>query len=414
LGGLTEGKSCLKGPLSSTDCFSTADVLRNLGVKIESFSDGGELTITGMGLQGFHSPKKDLDFQNSGTGARLMLGVLASQLKLEDVIVTGDNSLRKRPMGRVVKPLREAGAMFEYLEETERLPLSLSGRLLKSIHYQSPVASAQVKSALLFAGLVSGETSILSEPRQSRDHTERILESVGVPIHERNHQGRWEVRMDDPPSRLNPFEIDIPGDFSSAAFFIGLATLGGVKGGLTLENVGLNPTRTGLIDVLLRMGARIQISESISRDLREVIGSIEISPSELSGTEIRPEEVPCMIDEFPLLAILASRAEGVTKIRGVGELRFKESDRISTLVHNMRTIGLNVEEFEDGLEIVGTEIPLKGKVYSQGDHRIAMAFGILNALPNNQIQIEGAAAVSVSFPGFWSVLSDLQKELNHS
>ena len=412
LGGLAEGKSCLREPLSSSDCQSTGDVLRSLGVRIDPFYDGRELTITGMGLQGLHTPKKELNFQNSGTGARLMLGVLASQLKLKNIIVTGDSSLKKRPMERVVKPLREAGAVFEYLEETGRLPLCLSGQSLRSVHYRSPVASAQVKSALLLAGLVSGEPSVLSEPMQSRDHTERILESVGVPIHERSYQGRWEVRMDRPPSRLKAFEIDIPGDFSSAAFFMGLAILGGVKGGLALENVGLNPTRTGVLDVLLRMGAKIKISKSISRGLNEPKGLIEILPSELSGTEIRPEEAPFMIDEFPLLAILASRAVGVTKIRGATELRFKESDRINALVQNMRAIGIDVEEFEDGLEIVGTEIPLVGKVDSQGDHRIAMAFGILSALPDNQIEIEDTAAVGVSFPGFWGLLSGLQEGLN--
>ena len=411
LGGLAEGKSCLKGALFGGDCSSTVDALNNLGVRIKPSSDHGELIIVGMGLQGFQSPKRNLDFHNSGTGARLMLGVLSGQKHLKDIFVTGDQSLRQRPMGRVVEPLREVGAKIEYMENVGRLPLSVSGQSLHPFHYQSPVASAQVKSALLFAGLVAGNAAKISEPIQSRDHTERLFESAGIRIRERNNENKWQISMDSPPSKLDPFEVDIPGDFSSAAFFMGLATLGGVNEGIVLENVGLNPTRTGLLTVMLRMGANIQISKSISGIIKEARGVIEILPSELSGTEITPEEVPAMIDEFPLLIVLASRAVGVTKIRGAQELRFKESDRIGVMVKNMRAIGVEIEEFEDGLEIVGSESPLSGKVRSHGDHRIAMAFGILNALPQNQIAIEGMDAAGVSFPGFWEALSSIQKNL---
>ena len=410
LAGLAEGKSLLRGALASTDCFSTADTLQKLGVQITNEPDKDEFTILGSGLQGFRNPSRDLDFQNSGTGARLMLGVLSAQLKLSDVVITGDKSLVERPMDRVVEPLRRSGAQIEYIENRGVLPISITGKKLLPIIHKSSVPSAQVKSALLLASLVSGQSVIVSEPSQSRDHTERILAASGVKIREELTEGRWEVEIDVIPGKLSPFEVDIPGDFSSAAFFVGYAMLGGAGNGLVIEDVGLNPTRTGLLDVLARMGAKIEISKNSGSYWGEPLGSIEISSIELKGTEIQGEEVPYMIDEFPLLAILGSRAVGVTKIRGAKELRFKESDRIRALVDNMRTIGLEVEEFEDGLEILGTEKPLKGRVYSHGDHRIAMAFGILAALPGNEIEIEGKEVADVSFPGFWKILSEFKKD----
>ena len=411
LAGLAEGKSLLRGALASTDCFSTADTLQKLGVQITNVSDKEEFTVIGSGLQGFQSPSSDLDFQNSGTGARLMLGVLSAQLKLSGVVITGDKSLVERPMDRVVDPLRRSGAQIQYLESRGVLPISVTGKELLPIVHKSSVPSAQVKSALLLAGLVGGQSVIVSEPSQSRDHTERILAASGVKIREGHTEGRWEVEIDATPGKLSPFEVDIPGDFSSAAFFVGYAMLGGAGNGLVIEDVGLNPTRTGLLDVLARMGAKIKTSEKPDSHWGEPLGSIEISSIELKGTEIQGEEVPYMIDEFPLLAILGSRAAGVTKIRGAKELRFKESDRIRALVDNMRAIGIEIEEFEDGLEILGTERPLKGRVHSHGDHRIAMAFGILAALPGNEIEIEGKEVADVSFPGFWKVLSKLKKDL---
>ena len=410
LGALAHGKSYLRGALSSADCISTATSLESLGVGMEAFWTNGEVAIQGVGLQGICPTAHELDFQNSGTGARLMLGVLSAQKQSKGIIVTGDNSLKSRPMDRIVDPLTVAGGQLEYLESVGRLPISVTGKSLRPIRHHSPIASAQVKSALIFASLVSRRPVTLSEPIQSRDHTERMLSGMGVNVTAKKNDDCWEIKIDNPPCSLDPFEIDIPGDFSSAAFFIGLAVLGGVQDGLAIENVGLNSTRTGLLNVLCRMGARIRIEETNGKHLGESRGFLEISASELSGTQVHAEEVPAMIDEFPILAVIASRATGVTSIRGAKELRLKESDRIQAIVQNMRAIGVEIEEFEDGLEILGTEKPLIGEVRSQGDHRVAMAFGILSSLPKNKIEIVGMDAADVSFPGFWKILSRLRSD----
>ena len=408
LGGLADGKSLLRGALSSSDCSATAEVLQKLGVDLSHSRHNEELAVLGCGFQGFKSPDQVLDFRNSGTGARLMLGAIAGQSNMNDIVVTGDESLRKRPMARVVDPLQESGARITYIVNHGMLPISVTGEILQPIVHDSLVASAQVKSSLLLAGLVSGTPVNITEPFKSRDHTERILVAAGIDIQGSLKGGHWEIKLDCPPESLSPFEVTIPGDFSSAAFLIGYAVLGGAGTGLVIENVGLNPTRTGLLEVLMRMGAKIKVSENPSDCSGEPVGTIEVTPTELSGIEIGPQDVPSMIDEFPLMAILGSRATGVTKIRGAKELRFKESDRIRALVDNMRVIGINIEEYEDGFEIWGTEEPLEGKVFSHGDHRIAMAFGALAGLPDNKIDVEGKEVVDVSFPGFWEMLTELE------
>ncbi len=412
LASLSEGESRLRGLLAGNDPKATTAVLRALGTDIPPLpDDGAEITIQGRGSQGLREPGGVLDFENSGTGARLMLGVLAGQPFT--TTVTGDQSLRSRPMSRITRPLSRMGATFRELAEPDRLPLEVAGSRLRALDYVSPVASAQVKSALLLAGLV-GRTSVqVSEPRPSRDHTERMLSAAGASVISHQSGGRWRVEVRDPPSAIEPLDLDVPGDFSSAAFFMVLALLGGVAGGLRIEHVGLNPTRTGLLSVLARMGGRAEVVpadgglNSAGRAAGEPVGEIRLQPSRLVATDVTEVEVPAMIDEFPILGVAAVRASGATRITGASELRVKESDRIRALTENLRAVGADVEELEDGLEIVGSNRPLKGRVRSHHDHRIAMAFGVLGALPGNRIHVEGASIVDVSFPRFWETLRDL-------
>ena len=406
LASLASGESRLQGLLTGEDPQATAAALRTLGVDIPPLvGNGAEMRIRGVGLRGLKSPRDSLDFENSGTGARLMLGVLAGHPMT--VTVTGDASLRSRPMGRVITPLSKMGATFREMGDPDRLPLEVTGGALDALEYDSPVASAQVKSALLLAGLVSGAFVLLSEPHRSRDHTERMLNMAGVSVISHEAGGAWRVELRDPPDRIAPLDLAVPGDFSSAAFFLSLAILGGVEGGLEIEHVGVNPTRRGLLDVLERMGASIVADPFDPTDGGEPVTSLHGMPSRLVGTSVGGREVPAMIDEFPVLAILAARAEGLTRITGASELRVKESDRIRVLVENLRAVGVQAEELSDGLEIEGGEHPLTGRVSSHHDHRIAMAFGVLGALPGNRIEIEGAGVAEVSFPGFWGMLENL-------
>ena len=412
LASLATGESRLRGVLPGDDPKATTAVLRALGADFPRLpEDGAEIRVQGLGLHGLREPQGVLDFENSGTGSRLMLGVLAAQSFTTRT--TGDASLRSRPMGRVTRPLSQMGATFRELGESDRLPLEIVGSPLKALYYDSPVASAQVKSALLLAGLV-GETFVLvSEPRHSRDHTERMLAMVGAPVVSHENGGRWHVELREPPSVIQPLDLYVPGDLSSAAFFVVLALLGGVEGELTIENVGLNPTRTGLLSVLTRMGAHVAVTgmeggaAPALDEVGEPAGALLVSASSLRATDVEEAEVPAMIDEFPILAVAAARAEGITRITGAAELRVKESDRIRALVDNLRAVGVEVEELEDGLEISGSDRPLEGAVSSHDDHRIAMAFGVLGALPRNRIEVRGGSVVDVSFPGFWTTLDRL-------
>ena len=404
---LATGESRLRGLLLGEDPQATARALRALGVDIPPLvGDGDEVRIQGVGLRGLREPKDVLDFENSGTGARLMLGVLAGQPMM--VTVTGDASLRSRPMRRVTTPLSKMGAVFREIDEPDRLPLEVTGGTLNAIDYDSPVASAQVKSAVLMAGLVSGAFVFVSEPDRSRDHTERMLSTCGVPVISHEVDGVWRVESRDPPERIAPLDLDVPGDFSSSAFFLALAILGGVEGGLEIEHVGMNPTRRGLLNVLDRMGASVG-ADPFDEDGGEPVSSLRALPSRLVCASVGGDEVPGMIDEFPVLAILAARAEGVTRITGAAELRLKESDRIRVLAENLRAVGVQAEELSDGLEIEGGDHPLAGRVSSHRDHRIAMAFGVLGALAGNQIEIDGAGVADVSFPNFWGLLEDLAR-----
>ena len=406
LASLADGRSRLSGLLYGGDSASTAGALRALGVKLGELPvDGSEIFIDGVGLSGLRDSTSKLDLGNSGTGSRLLLGALAGSEVI--ATVTGDDSLCSRPMTRVIEPLSHMGADFEWRNGTDRLPVTVRGtRPLADLEWTNAVASAQVKSAILLAGLTGGASVTVTEPRQSRDHTERMLNGVGARVEQHEVADGWCVAMTNPPDRIEPVDFVVPGDISSAAFLLALAVLGGTPGLVTVESVGLNPTRSAFLDVLSRMGA--EVSVEIENTLGpEPVGSITVGPTELQGVEVGALEVPQLIDELPLVAALGAKARGVTVITGAEELRAKESDRISAMVDNLRAVGVQAEEYHDGLAIEGTEEPLTGAVESREDHRIAMAFGILSSVNPNNIDIDDERIADVSFPGFWSVIEDL-------
>lgn len=407
LAALAEGESRLSGLLSGGDAASTAGALRMLGVELGPLPlEGGEMRVRGVGLTGLRASDAPLDLGNSGTGTRLLMGVLAGSGVR--AVLTGDASLRSRPMARVTEPLELMGAGFRALEAPGRLPIEVTGaRPLRPLEWDSPVASAQIKSALLLAGLTGGAFVLLTEPRRSRDHTERMLVEAGCSVLSHAHGPGWRVELRDPPEHLTPLDFHVPGDISSAAFFLALAALGGAGDGLEIESVGLNPTRTAFLGVLERMGAPVHMDaegQPGANSRGEPRGTLSVRPASLRGVEVGGDEVPGLIDEIPLIAILAARAEGETRITGAEELRHKESDRITAVVENLRTLGVEVEELQDGLVVQGTDRPFRGRVRTHGDHRIAMAFGVLGAAPGNGITVDDPDAADVSFPGFWTLL----------
>ncbi len=407
LAGLADGESRVSGLLHGGDAASTARALRSLGVHIPPLPrDGSEVRIRGVGLRGLREPAGRLDLGNSGTGARLLAGVLAGSGLT--VTLDGDDSLRSRPMARITKPLSAMGADFERLDNEDRLPLTVRGRHpLHPVDWTSPVASAQVKSSILLAGLVGQAFVLVTEPRRSRDHTERLFGAVGAPVISHATEGGWRIELREPPERIRPLDFDVPGDLSSAAFLFAVAALGGAGRGITVESIGLNPTRTAFLDVLRRMGARVAVEVTSSSESPEPYGVVSVEGSELRGVEVGADEVPGLIDELPLLAVLGARAEGTTRITGAQELRAKESDRIAAVVSNLRGLGVEAEELPDGLELAGTPDRLEGGVRSFHDHRIAMAFAVLGAVDGNVIRVDDLGVSEVSFPGFAGTIARL-------
>lgn len=392
LGTLADGRSTIRGILQSDDVASTARVLGALGAQIPRLSD--DMTFTGRGLGGLNSPGEPLDCGNSGTTARLVAGIVAGAGV--DATLLGDASLHTRPMGRVAKPLQLMGAEVSFLEVPDRLPMRISGRRLHGVHYESPTASAQIKSAVLLAAVTARVPASVAEPTRSRDHSEHMLQSMGV---EMTISDR-EVAITRVPERLAPLNLHVPGDPSSAAYFLALGALA-QAGTLRLTNVLLNPTRTGFVAALQRMGARLRVegSQSVAG---EMVGDLVIEGGgALASTQVGADEVPSMIDELPLLACLASRAAGETIIRGAREMRVKESDRIAVTVANLRAIGVEASELPDGLRVTGSGHPLRGQVATHDDHRIAMSFGILQALPGAAITLDNPGCVTISYPDFW-------------
>ncbi len=402
LAALAIGPSRVRGVLQSADVESTARSLRALGVSIPTLSS--DFVINGAGPDALRSPQNPFDCGNSGTTARLMAGLMAG-LEPQQAMFIGDASLSKRPMSRVAKPLIAMGAQVEFITPAhDGLPIRVSGHRLHPIEWDNRNSSAQVKSAIILAAIVSGTTAVINEPAASRDHTERMLAARGVKIDSSSSGGRYRVELF-PAQTVAPLDTDVPADPSSAAFFLALAALAH-EGSVLAKGVCLNPTRTGLIEVLRRMGALIEI-ETVTDIGGEPVGDIRAHASQLRATRIAGSEIPRCIDELPLLACVASRAQGETIIADASELRVKESDRIRAVVQNLQALGSNATETEDGMRIVGSSRPLKGRVVTHGDHRLAMAFGILAAIPGNNIIIDDPACVAVSYPSFWHDLAEL-------
>lgn len=394
---ISHGATRIRDILPSADVHATAAALRAMGADIPALSD--DFVVQGRGLGSLHSPEQALDCANSGTTTRLLTGLVAG-LRGVSARFEGDSSLSRRPMRRVAGPLSEMGAQLEFLGAPghDGLPIRVTGAALRPVEFVNATASAQVKGALLLAGLSAGVSVVIDEPTPSRDHSERMLRARGV----RLTQEGTRITLA-PSQQVAPCDVVVPSDPSSAMFFAALAALAD-DGELRLENVCLNPTRTGAFDVLARMGAFVQ--ESAAQDVGgERIGTLTVRPSPLVGTIVRGAEIPRCIDELPMIACLASRAHGATEIRDAHELRVKESDRIRAVVENLRVLGVEVEEFPDGMRVVGSDRPLAGHVITHGDHRLAMAFGILSALPGNRITIDDPGCVSVSYPTFWRDLA---------
>lgn len=393
LAALGQGRSRVRGLLDSADVRSTAGALRALGVSVPDHAP--EMVIDGVGLHGLRSPRRPLDCGNSGTTTRLLAGIVAASPPMTARFV-GDASLSRRPMRRVARPLEAMGARFEF-EASDGLPMTVHGGRLRGIRWVNETASAQVKSAILLAGVVAGVEVSVVEPRRSRDHTERMLAARGV---------RVDIADDDVTVRRNgplaAVDTDVPSDPSSAAFFAALAALASA-GSLTIRDVGVNPTRTGFYDALQTMGAQVEMVGTHDEG-GEPVADIVVGARELRGLELGATRVPSLIDELPLLACVATRARGETRITGARELRVKESDRIAAVVANLRAIGARAEELPDGMVIEGSAGSLTGSVTTHGDHRLAMAFGILGALPGNRIEVDDPECVAVSFPTFWSEL----------
>jgi 3-phosphoshikimate 1-carboxyvinyltransferase len=396
LGAMAEGPTVVRGFLASEDCLATQAALEAMGVAIERREDG-VVRIEGVGPHGLRAPTKMLDLGNSGTAIRLLMGLLAGQPF--DSTLTGDGSLRQRPMERVAAPLRQMGAQIA-TADGGRPPVAIGGGArLRGIDYELPMASAQVKSALLLAALAASGTTTVRSPGPSRDHTERMLESMGVRLG-RVADGLSHTVSLAGPATLHGGEVLVPADFSSAAFFIVAGCLG-ARNGLTIENVGINPTRTGLLTILREMGARIELRNE--RFLgAEPVADLEVLQSELRGIVVRPELVPLAIDEFPILFIAAAAAKGTTAVSGAGELRKKETDRIAVMARALEAVGIDVEERPDGARIVGGAMN-GGTVDSRGDHRIAMSFAIASLRAAAPIEILSTAEVATSFPNFLDV-----------
>ncbi len=398
LAAIADGASEVRGFGRSADTCSTLDALRALGVEIAGEDD--RLTVAGVGLRGLREADGPIDCGNAGTLVRLLSGLLAGQHGRQFEL-TGDASLRTRPMHRIVEPLRRMGAGVEAAAR-ERLPLGIEGRPLRPIRYELPVASAQVKSAVLLAGLyaATGPTTIV-EPHPTRDHTERMLETAGVRV--RRKPGEVSVW---PAERLEPLSLDIPGDFSSAAPFVAAAAL--LPGSdLRIAGLNLNPTRLGFLNVLERMGARVSVFNR--RPIGgEPGGDLEVTHAPLVATSVGPSEVPLLVDELPLFALVAACARGESVVTGAGELRVKETDRIEALTTELRALGVRIRATADGFRVRGVPTRIQGgRMDARGDHRIAMLGAVAGMVSREGVEVGGAEAVAISFPGFFELLDSV-------
>lgn len=400
LGGLARGETTIRGYLPSDDCLRTVAALRAMGRTIEDVESGNRPTLRLRGSGPFREPEDVIDCGNSGTTLRLLTGLVAGLPMC--TVLTGDASLRRRPMGRVVEPLRAMGAHILGREEGRFAPLAVAGQRLKGVEVRLPIASAQVKSAVLLAGLAAEGRTAVTEPACSRDHTERMLGAFGVPV----QVDGLTVSIDGPAS-LSGAAIDVPGDVSSAAFLIAAALLV-PRSELVIERVGANPTRTGFLDVLKQMGASVGLEGA-----REVCGeptaTVVARASVLRGTMIRGDLVPRTIDEFPILCVLAAFAQGETIIDDASELRVKESDRIRVMAEELGKLGITMEERPAGMRIVGPQRAIGARCSSHGDHRVAMALAVAALRASGPTTIDDVECVGTSFPGFFELLDRVRR-----
>jgi 3-phosphoshikimate 1-carboxyvinyltransferase len=397
LGAIAEGATIIHNFAESADCASTLECLRSLGVPMQR--DGSTVHIAGRGLQGLQPPSGELDAGNSGSTVRFMAGLLAG-FPFQSTFV-GDSSLSRRPMKRVLDPLRRFGAKVQAREDNY-LPMTVKGGALTAIEFTMPIASAQVKTAVLFAGLNARGTTKVHEPVRSRNHTEIALTEFGAGIH--TGANTIEVEGGHP---LRGGTFSVPGDVSSAAFFVA-AALAVPNSKLRLAGVGLNPTRSGFVSLLEEMGANLTVSQ-MSVAGGEPIGDLTAEYSEIAGMEIAGHWIPNIIDEIPVLSVLATRTQKGIRIRDAAELRAKESDRIHAVATNLRALGANVEEYPDGLFVPGQQALSGGTVDSFGDHRIAMAFAVAGLLARGPVVIKDPACVAISFPGFFDLLRQVKE-----
>jgi 3-phosphoshikimate 1-carboxyvinyltransferase len=397
LNGISFGTGRIDNFSPSADCLSTVSCLRALGVEIED--QGISLAVFGKGVGGLTEPYDVLDAGNSGTTMRLLAGLLSAQSFLS--IITGDQSLRSRPMDRLIQPLRLMGADIWGREHGSRAPLVIKGGQLHGIRYQLPVASAQVKSAILLAGLFAQHDTTIEEPAFTRDHTERMLQAMGGKI---EIEGR---RITISPGSLSAIDLHIPGDLSSAAFWLVAGAIH-PDAEIKIRDVGVNPKRSGIIDVLKAMGADIRV-EGERVEGGEPIADISVRSSSLVGTHVAGELVPRLIDEIPVLAVAACVAGGTTVIRDAQELRVKEADRIATTIEELSKFGAEIEELPDGMVIYGGKRLGGAECHSHQDHRLAMALGVAALVADGETVIQGAEAVNFSYPGFWRDLARLSK-----
>jgi len=395
IGSLAKGKTTISNFLNGEDCLRTIKIFKQFGVDITI--NNTEVVINSLGYEAFVEPREPLYFGNSGTTARLMLGILAG-LPFHTVVY-GDKYLTERPMDRVVLPLREMNAEIDGRNNGLLLPLAIRGKQLKPINYKIPVESAQVKSALIFASLFTDNHSVLTEKALTRDHTENMLNAFGANIKTNN----LTITVEQKPNLLGR-TIEVPGDISSAAFFLIAGALV-PESNITLLNIGLNPSRTGIIEVLENMGADITISNSSYKN-GEKSGDITIKYKKLIGTNIEGKLIPKLIDEIPILALLATQADGITIIKDAEELRVKETDRITAVKETLTTLGANITETSDGLIIEGKSKLNGGEIKSYGDHRMAMMGIIASLITTENVTLDSIESINISYPTF---LNDLNK-----
>jgi 3-phosphoshikimate 1-carboxyvinyltransferase len=399
LGSIADGQTDISGFLAGEDCLATLTAMAAMGIRIERPTET-DVIVHGNGLHGLGRPDGPLDLGNSGTGMRLMAGLLSGQDF--DSTLTGDESLSSRPMQRVIRPLTDMGARIE--SQDGRPPLKIRGRSdLQAIDYEMPVASAQVKSSILLAGLYADGTTSVTEPAVTRDHTERMLQSMGVEVANKNNV----VSLESGQS-LRACQVQVPGDLSSAAFLI-LAALISESADVLLENIGVNPTRTGVIDILQAMGAEISL-ENPRLLGQEPVADIRVRASQLHGGPVDPSLVSLAIDEFPVLFVAAAAAKGKTTFSGIGELRVKESDRIAAMAAGLRHLGTEVDESDDGAVVHGGRFS-GGTVRSFGDHRIAMSLAVAGTVAADTVRITDVTAVDTSFPGFCDCMAGLGADI---